>query len=109
MKPSFSALRKYDVTSKILEILADAQSRTILFSTVIEGKTPIDLFDEHRIPLSTIYKKISELEEMGLLRIEKYVITDNGKRFKVYRSKISRADVTIKDIEPTVNLLPNRN
>lgn len=105
MKPGFSVLRKYDVIQKVLKTLADAQSRAILFPTVNEGKTTVELAVEHRIPLSLIYKKISELEDLGLI-IEKHIIVNHGKRFKVYRSRISRADVTIKNIEPIVSLSP---
>jgi predicted transcriptional regulator len=106
-KPTFSQLQKYNMNQKVLEVLADAQARAILFSTIKEGKTSLDLFDEHRIPLSTIYKKISTLEEIGLLIIEKYVISDQGRRFKVYKSKINGANIAIRSLDPTINLSPN--
>ena len=31
-------LKKYDVTQKVVQMLADAESRTILFSVVKKGK-----------------------------------------------------------------------
>lgn len=107
MKPNFSALRRYDVTQKIFNILADAQARAILFSTIKEGKTTVELMEEHRIPLSSIYKKISNLESLGLIYVEKRIISDYGKKFKVYRSRICRAEIKIQEIEPVVNLSPN--
>jgi hypothetical protein len=106
-KPTFVQLQKHSITQKVLEIMADAQARAILFSTIEKGKTSIDLFDEHRIPLSSIYKKISELEDLSLLKIEKYIISDHGKRFKVYKSNISAVDISIRSFEPIINLSPN--
>ena len=98
-----------EMDQKILRLLADVQARTILFSIVKKGKTTIDLFEEHRIPISTIYKKITELEDLDLIMIEKYIIANRGKRFKVYRSKINEAAVRIQSLDPVVNLFPNSN
>ena len=32
-------LKKYDVTQKVIEMLADAESRAIIFSIIRKGKT----------------------------------------------------------------------
>ena len=104
---SLSQLKKYDVNQKVIEALADAQSRVILFSIIKQGKTAMELSDEHRIPLSSVYKKISDLEDIALVKIDKWAISDNGKKFKIYKSRISKADVSIKKPEPTIILTPN--
>ena len=106
-KLSLSQLKKYDINQKVLDALADPQSRVILFSVIKQGKTAADLAEEHRIPLSSVYKKISELEELTLLKVEKWVLSDSGKKFKVYRSRISRAEVSIRKPEPVISLTPN--
>lgn len=92
----------------MLEALSDAQSRTILFSIVKEGKTATELADKYRIPLSSVYKKITDLEEIALVRVDRWELSDSGKRFKVYKSRISKADITIKKPEPVITLTPNR-
>ncbi|MGQ0795947.1 MAG: ArsR family transcriptional regulator [Nitrosopumilaceae archaeon] len=104
---SLSQLKKYDVNQKILEALADAQSRSILFSVIKEGKTAAELAEDHRIPLSSVYKKISDLEDLSLLKVERWVLADNGKKFKLYKSRISKADVSIRKPEPVISLSPN--
>ena len=104
---SLSQLKKYDVNQKILEALADAQSRSILFSIIKEGKTAAELAEDHRIPLSSVYKKISDLEDLSLLKVERWVLADNGKKFKLYKSRISKADVSIRKPEPVISLSPN--
>ncbi len=101
-------MKKYDINQKVLESLADAQSRTILFSIIKEGKTAAELSEKHRIPLSSVYKKITDLEEIALVNMEKFEISDNGKRFKVYKSRISKAEISIKKPEPVIILTPNQ-
>jgi predicted transcriptional regulator len=106
-KVPLSQLKKYDINQKILEALADLQSRSILFSIIKEGKTALELSEKYRIPLSSVYKKISDLEQLALIRVDKWVLSDNGKKFKVYKSRISRAEISIKKPEPIIILSPN--
>ena len=101
-------LKKYDITQKVIEALADAESRSILFSIIKKGKTATDLSYELKIPLSSVYKKLSDLEELTLIKIDKWLISDKGRRFKVYKSRISKADISIKKPEPTLTLSPNQ-
>lgn len=100
-------LKKYDINQKILEALADAQSRSILFSVIKEGKTATELAEEHKIPLSSVYKKISDLEDLSLIRVERWMLSDNGKKFRIYKSRISKADISIRKPEPVISLSPN--
>lgn len=108
-KVPLSQLKKYDVNQKILEALADSQARSILFSIIKEGKTALELSEKYRIPLSSVYKKISDLEDLALVRIDKWILSDNGKKFKVYKSRISQAEISIKKPEPTITLSANQN
>jgi len=101
-------LKKYDITQKVIEALADAESRSILFSIIKKGKTATDLSYELKIPLSSVYKKLSDLEELTLIKIDKWLISDKGRRFKVYKSRISKADISIRKPEPTLTLSPNQ-
>lgn len=105
---TFSQLKKYDIAQKIIESLADAESRAILFSTIKKGKTVTDLSYTLKIPLSSVYKKLSKLEELSLIQVEKWTISDKGRKFKVYKSRISEADITIKKSEPSINLIANK-
>jgi len=100
-------LKKYDVTQKVIEALADAESRTILFSLIKQGHTAAEVSDKYKIPLSSVYKKLSDLENLTLIRVERWMISDKGRKFKVYRSRISKADISIKKPEPTLVLAPN--
>ena len=100
-------LKKYDVTQKVVQMLADAASRTILFSVVKKGKTAAELSQKYKIPLSSVYKKISDLEELTLLKVDSWRISDSGRKFKIYRSRIKNAEINIKKPEVTLILTPN--
>ena len=100
-------LKKYDVTQKVIEMLADAESRAILFSMIKKGKTAAELSEKHKIPLSSVYKKISDLQELTLIQVDSWQISEKGRRFKVYKSRIKNAEVSIKKPEPVLILTPN--
>jgi predicted ArsR family transcriptional regulator len=100
-------LKKYDITQRVIESLADAESRTIVFSIIKKGRTATEIAEKYKIPLSSVYKKLTDLEELTLVEVERWLISDKGRRFKVYRSRISKADISIKKPEPMLNLAPN--
>ena len=100
-------LKKYDVTQKVIEALADSESRAILFSIIKKGMTASELSEKLKIPLSSVYKKLSDLEELTLIEVEKWMISDKGRKFKIYKSRISKADISIRKPDPILNLVPN--
>jgi len=100
-------LKKYDVTQKVIEMLADAESRAIIFSIIRKGKTASELSEKHKIPLSSVYKKISDLEELSLINVDSWQISEKGRRFKVYKSRIKNAEISIKKPEASLTLIPN--
>ena len=104
---TLAQLKKYDVTQKVIEMLADAESRAILFSMIKKGKTAAELSEKHKIPLSSVYKKISDLQELTLIQVDSWQISEKGRRFKVYKSRIKNAEVSIKKPEPVLILTPN--
>ena len=107
-KLTLPQLKKYDITQKVIEALADSESRTILFSMIRRGSTAADLSDKLKIPLSSVYKKLSDLEDLTLIEVEKWMLSDKGRRYKVYRSRISKADISIRKPEPVLTLMPNK-
>ena len=106
-KLTLPQLKKYDVTQKVIEMLADAESRAILFSIIKKGKTASELSEKHKIPLSSVYKKISDLEELTLIKIDSWRISEKGRKFKIYKSRIKNAEISIKKPEATLILTPN--
>jgi len=106
-KITLPQLKRYDITQKVIEALADAESRAIIFSIIRKGKTASNLSNSLKIPLSSVYKKLTDLENLTLIEVEKTILSENGKRFKVYRSRINKAEILIKKPEPTLSLTAN--
>jgi len=106
-KITLPQLKKYDITQKVIEALADAESRSIIFSITRKGKTASDLSLLLKIPLSSVYKKLSDLENLTLVHVEKTILTEKGRRFKVYKSRINKAEISIKKPEPILSLTAN--
>ena len=100
-------LKKYDITQRVIQALADAESRAIIFSIIRKGKTASNLSESLKIPLSSVYKKLSDLEDLTLIEIEKTILSEKGRRFKVYKSRINKAEISIKKSEPILSLSAN--
>lgn len=106
-KLTLPQLKKYDITQKVIEALADPESRAILFTMVKKGNTAAELSYKLNIPLSSVYKKLTDLQELTLIEVERWMLSDKGRKYKIYRSRISKADVSIRKPEPVLTLIPN--
>ena len=87
--------------------MADVESRAIIFTMVNEAMTASDLSYALKIPLSSVYKKLSDLQELTLVHVEKNILAEDGKKHRFYRSRIKKAEIIIKKPEPTLTMQPN--
>ncbi len=92
----------------VLQALLDDQSRLILTSTMLIPKSVIDITREQRIPVTSAYRKVKELKEYGLLKVERIVITEDGKKTELVRSAIRSASVQFDkgalEVDVTANI-----
>ncbi len=77
----------------VLRALLDDPSRLILTSTMLVPKSVIDITREQKVPVTSAYRKVKELKEFGLLKVERIVITDDGKKYELVKSAIRTASV----------------
>jgi len=98
-------LSEFDITQKIIESLSNVCTRAVLFSIKRESKDATQIADELKISLSTVYKTLSNLEDLA--EAEKYVISPDGKKIKYYRSRISKVEIILEASQPKLNLYPN--
>ena len=106
-KPNIIQLSEFDVTQKIIESLSNVCTRAVLFSIKDASKDATQIADELKISLSTVYKTLSTLENLALVEINQYVISSEGKKVKQYRSRIGKVEITLENLEPSLNLYPN--
>ena len=100
-------LSEFDITQKIIESLSNVCTRAVLFSVKNESKDATQIADELKISISTVYKTLSTLEDLTLAEIDRYVISSEGKKIKLYRSRIGKVEITLDDFEPILMLYPN--
>ena len=105
-KPNILQLSEYDITQKIMESLTNACHRSVLFSIIHDSKDAPKIADELNISLSAVYKTLSKLEELTLVEIEKFDFVE-GKKIKLYKSRIGRAEISFDNDDTVLHLYPN--
>jgi len=106
-KPRIIQLSEFDITQKIIESLSNVCTRAVLFSVKEEAKDATQIAEQLKLSLSTVYKTLSNLEDLTLVEVEKFVISNEGKKIKQYKSRIGKVEITLTDLEPVLNLYPN--
>jgi len=106
-KPTLLELDEYDINQRVIEALTTTCSHAILFSIVNVEKDVVEIANELQISLSTTYKSLTNLEKLSLVEIQRFKITDDGKKIKMYRSRIKKADISINENNSEVLLHPN--
>ena len=107
-KPNVLQLSEYDITQKTMESLVNACHRSVLFSITEIAKDAPQVAEELNISLSAVYKTLGKLEELTLVGIERFDFVD-GKKIKLYKSRIGRAEITFENNNATLHLFANRS
>ena len=107
-KPNVLQLSEYDITQKIMESLTNACHRSVLFSIINDSKDAPSISEELNISLSAVYKTLGKLEELTLIEIDKFNFVE-GKKVKLYKSRIGRAEITFENDDATLHLYPNKS
>ena len=108
-KPTLLELDEYDVNQRIIEALTTTCSHAVLFSIVDIEKNAIEIANNLQLSLSTVYKTLVNLEKLSLIEIQRFKLTDDGKKIKMYHSRIKKASITINENNSEVLLYPNNS
>ena len=106
-KPTLLELDEFDIKQRIIEALTTTCSHAVLFSIVDIEKDAIEISNKLQISLSAVYKTLSNLEKLSLAEIQRFRITNDGKKIKMYRSRIKKANISINGNSSEVLLYPN--
>jgi len=103
------AFRIEDIEKKdsILEILSDKYCRKILEAIMYKPKSAIEITAETRIPISTVYRRIQMLHDNKLL-FTSGSISDEGKKFFLYKSKVKGIQSNFNNGQVEVELILNK-
>ena len=90
-------------TISFLNNILENETYKIILSVIENSKTVYQMHKETCLPLSSIYKRINKLEDLGIISIEKIFINKKGRKLIYYKSKIK--NLTFKLNEKDVRLL----
>lgn len=106
-KPGIIKLSGVDVTQKIIEALCNVCTRSVLFAVRDAPKDASRIAAELDLSISTVYKSLSVLEYLALAEVDKFEISSEGKKIKMYRSRIGKVEITMNGQEPRLEIYPN--
>jgi DNA-binding transcriptional ArsR family regulator len=93
----------------LLRAMADEYSLKVLMSLIDKADSVNNISRVNDIPIATAYRRVSELHEAGLLVIERGVLTEDGKRYDLYRSAVRSMQISFRSGEIEVDVIPNRD
>lgn len=102
-------LFKIEETEKqdsLLEILSDKYCRAIIESIIHKPKSVIEITNETKIPMSTVYRRVQTLHDSKLLATSG-TITEDGKRLFLYKSKVKGIQSVFNGGKVEVELILN--
>ena len=97
-----------EIKESFLEILSDKYCRAILEAIMDTPKSAIEVSREKIIPLSTVYRRIQQLHDSKMIRTSG-VITEEGKRLFLYKSKIKEVNTSFSNGKIDVEVVFNKN
>jgi predicted transcriptional regulator len=82
----------------LCSVLANKVSFSVIKSTMKTAKSVVDIAKENQIPISSVYKNIRHLQQIGIIKIET-IATDSksGKRIANYRCKIKLLEMSLDE------------
>ena len=90
----------------LLEILSDKYCRVILESIMYTPKSVLKITIESGVPMSTVYRRIQSLHDNNLVSTSG-MITSEGKRLFMYKSKVKGIQSVFNNGKTEVELILN--
>ncbi len=99
-------IEEIEKKDSLLEILSDKYCRAIIESITCQPKSVMEITAETKIPISTVYRRIQILHDNKLLKTSG-IITDDGKKLFLYKSKVKGIQSVFNDGKTEVELILN--
>lgn len=87
----------------MLQAFSDPTSRRILAACVARARSVKEISEETDIPLASAYRHVNDLVAQGILFRSRSAISDEGRRYDLYRSRIRRATLEMTPEGVAVN------
>lgn len=91
---------------RILKAVSDPENARILIGVKKQSKPAQTISAETSVPLSTVYRKLDELREAGLVMTEHFTVTA-GKKVDYLTATFSELRITIEGDRLAVDIIPS--
>ncbi len=91
--------------NEIVKTLSDEYSRKIVLAITSKSMTAEEISKEKGIPTSTCYRRIHSLLSHGMIKVDKTIISDDGKKFICYLSCFKNASINLEGDELKVDVI----
>ena len=102
-------IRDEERKKALLRAMADEYSLKILMSLIDKADSVNNISRSNDIPIATAYRRVSELQDAGLLVVERGILTEDGKRYDLYRSAVRSMQISFRSGQLEIDVTPNRN
>lgn len=75
--------------------LSEEYARRVLSVCIKKARSVREIELETQIPQATLYRHVTQLTEQGLLFVERSALTEDGKRYELYRSRIRSGRIEV--------------
>lgn len=91
--------------NEVMKALSDEYSRRIVLSITSRSMTVEEIAKEQRIPTSTCYRRVHTLLSRGVIRVDRTIISDDGKKYACYISCFRNATIKLVSGELKVDVV----
>lgn len=90
---------------ELSQSILEPYSARILLGTCGRAASVVDLSHRFGIPIAACYRRIRQLERMGLVQCERILPSRNGKGLQLFRSRVKSVRVRLEDGRLTASIL----
>jgi hypothetical protein len=103
--PNWVAIEDSSLAKLILESFGDEDKKNILNTVLDEPRIISEILEIAHIPQTSGYRKVNSLIDNGLLIVQGYVTTHDGKRVNKYKSIFENVTINIEKNKVIVKVL----
>jgi hypothetical protein len=82
---------------QLSQTVMDGYSARILMGTFTKSASALELSRQFGIPIAACYRRIKELEGLGLVYCERELPSRNGKGLQLFRSRLKSIRISLED------------
>lgn len=79
----------------VAEAISERNSRVVLAACIDAPMSVKDICHATGLPLATAYRQVHRLIDLGILAIERSAMTEEGKKYDLFRSRVAEAYLVV--------------